>query len=62
MEKKQALRFNKIVDKFLNELHNILPNEKDIVIFQSQISVATMMDPTKILRSFIPLNVEVKIF
>ena len=50
---KGSVRFNKIVDKFLNELHTILPNEKDIVIFQSQVSVATMVEPTKILKSFI---------
>jgi len=50
---KNATRFNKIVDKFLNELNTILPEEKDIVIFQSQISVATMVNPNKILESFI---------
>ena len=48
-----ATRFNKIVDNFLNELHTILPQEKDIVIFQSQVGVATMVDPNKVLTSFI---------
>ena len=50
---KSATRFNKIVDKFLNDLHTILPDEKDIVIFQSQVGVAIMVDPTKLLKSFI---------
>ena len=53
MDKNEALRFNKIVEKFLNELHTILPDEKDIVIFQSQLGVATMVDPTKLIRSFV---------
>jgi len=53
MDKNEAARFNNIVDKFLNELHTILPDEKDIVIFQNQVGVATMVDPTKLLRSFI---------
>jgi len=53
MDKNAALRFNKIVDKFLNELQTILPDEKNIIIFQSQISVAIMVDPNKILKSFI---------
>ena len=50
---KSPTKFNKIVDKFLNELHTILPDEKDIVIFQSQVGVAIMVDPTKLLKSFI---------
>ena len=50
---KSATKFNKIVDKFLNELHTILPDEKDIVIFQSQVGIAIMVDPTKLLKSFI---------
>ena len=45
------IKFNKIVEKFLSELHNILPEEKDIVIFKSQVSVVTMIDPNKLLRS-----------
>lgn len=53
MSKNNISRFNKIVDKFLDELHTILPNEKDIVIFQSQVGVATMVDKEKILKSFI---------
>jgi hypothetical protein len=46
-------KFNKMIDNFLSELHTILPNEKDIVIFQSQLSVATMLNEKKILNSFV---------
>jgi hypothetical protein len=46
-------KFNKIIDNFLSELHKILPTEKDIIIFQSQLSVATMLNEKKILNSFI---------
>ena len=46
-------RFNKTVDKFLDELQTILPEEKDIIIFQSQVGLATMIDPSKVLTSFI---------
>jgi hypothetical protein len=53
MSKTNCLRFNKIVDKFLTELQTILPNEKDIVIFKSQINVVAMIDPNKILNSFV---------
>jgi hypothetical protein len=53
MSKTKALKFNKIVDKFLIELQVILPDEKDIVIFKSQVDIATMINPNKILDSFI---------
>ena len=53
MNKNKYTRFNKIVVKFLTDLHNILPEEKDIMVFQSQISVIEMIDPSKILKSFI---------
>jgi len=52
-KKKNIKKFNKIIDNFLSELHTILPDEKDIVIFQSQLSIATMMNEKKILNSFI---------
>ena len=47
------LRFNKTIDTFLDQLIKILPEEKDIKIFQSQISVALMFNENKILESFI---------
>jgi hypothetical protein len=53
MSKTNALRFNKIVDKFLTELQTILPDEKDIIIFKSQVDVTAMINPNKILNSFI---------
>ena len=53
MSKTKALRFNKIVDKFLTELQTILPDEKDIIIFKSQVDVTAMINPNKILNSFI---------
>lgn len=53
MEKQAVTKFNKIVEKFLEELGSILPDEKDIVIFQSQLGVMTMVDPSKIIKSFI---------
>ena len=53
MSKLNSLRFNKIVDKFLTELETILPDEKDIVIFKSQLAVTAMIYPNKILHSFI---------
>ena len=53
MSKSNSLRFNKIVDKFLTELQTILPNEKDIVIFQSQLALTAMINTNKILNSFI---------
>ena len=52
-KKTSILRFNKTVDTFLEQLIKILPEEKDIKIFQSQISVALMFDESKILKSFI---------
>ena len=52
-KKASILRFNKTINKFLDELHKILPNEKDIKIFQSQIDVALMFDESKVLKSFI---------
>lgn len=52
-KKASILRFNKTINKFLEELQKILPNEKDITIFQSQIDVALMFDETKVLKSFI---------
>lgn len=60
MDKNASLKFNKIVDKFLNELHTILPDEKNIVIFQSQVSVAVMVDPNKVLKSFIKYGLPYK--
>lgn len=48
-----ALRFNKIVDKFLTDLQSILPEEKDITILKSQIAVTTMLFEGKVLQSFI---------
>lgn len=53
MDKKITLKFNKVIDNFLDELHKILPSEKDIVIFKSQIGVANMIDESKMLKSFI---------
>lgn len=49
----QVKKFNKIIDEFLNELSIILPEEKDIAIFRSQISVFSMIDEGKIIKSFI---------
>ena len=51
--KKIALKFNKVVNNFLNDLSSILPKEKDILVFQSQISVMEMVDPSKMIKSFI---------
>lgn len=45
--------FNKMVDKFLDELRKILPNEKDIAIFQSQLGVAQMINKKRVLNEFI---------
>lgn len=52
-KKASILRFNKTINKFLEELQKILPNEKDITIFQSQIDVTLMFDESKVLKSFI---------
>jgi hypothetical protein len=46
-------RFNTITKNFLTDLHNILPEEKDIKVFKSQLSVLEMMDPSKIIKSFV---------
>lgn len=53
MNKNNSLRFNKMVNNFLDELQTILPDEKDIVIFKSQLDVTAMINPHKILQSFI---------
>ena len=52
-KKASTLRFNKTINKFLEELQKILPGEKDIPIFQSQIDVTLMFDESKVLKSFI---------
>lgn len=52
-KKASILRFNKTINKFLEELQKILPGEKDIPIFQSQIDVTLMFDESKVLKSFI---------
>jgi hypothetical protein len=53
MNKNNSLRFNKMVNNFLDELQTILPNEKDIMIFKSQLDIASMVNPHKLLQSFI---------
>jgi hypothetical protein len=53
MDKNICIQFNKIMNKFLDELQQILPEEKDIIIFKSQVDVTNMINPTKILQSFI---------
>ena len=46
-------KFNKIIKDFLDALINILPDEKDIVIFKSNVAVVGFVDETKIIKSFI---------
>lgn len=53
MDKNICIQFNKIVNNFLDELQQILPEEKDIVIFKSQVDITIMINPNKILNSFI---------
>ena len=53
MDKKVYIQFNKIIDKFLDELQQILPEERDIIIFKNQIDVTNMITPNKMLYSFI---------
>jgi hypothetical protein len=53
MDKNIGSQFNKIMNKFLDELQQILPEEKDIIIFKSQVDVTIMINPNKILQSFI---------
>ena len=53
MNKNICIQFNKIMNKFLDELQQILPEEKNIIIFRSQVDVTNMINPNKILQSFI---------
>ena len=50
---KQYNQFNNIIDNFLDELQKILPGEKDIIIFRSQLDITKMITPSKILESFL---------
>ena len=53
-KKKQiSEKFNKLLNNFLSDLQSILPEEKDIAVFKSQIAVATMISENKVLKSFI---------
>jgi len=46
-------KFNKMVDLFLDDLYKILPSEKNIPIFQSQLGLALMLNKKKVLTEFI---------
>lgn len=53
MDKNITTKFNNIINKFLDELQVILPQEKDIAIFKSQVDVTNMISPNKVLQSFV---------
>jgi len=46
-------KFNKIIIGFLEELMKILPEEKNIKVFKSQLSTVEFLDEKKIIKSFI---------
>jgi hypothetical protein len=46
-------KFNKIIIGFLDELMKILPEEKNIKVFKSQLSTVEFLDEKKIIKSFI---------
>ena len=46
-------KFNKIIIGFLDELMKILPEEKNIKVFKSQLSTIEFLDEKKIIKSFI---------
>lgn len=46
-------KFNKIIIGFLDELMKILPEEKNIKVFKSQLSTVEYLDEKKIIKSFI---------
>ena len=46
-------KFNKIIIGFLDELIKILPEEKNIKVFKSQLSTVEFLDEKKIIKSFI---------
>jgi hypothetical protein len=48
-----AKRFNKQVTNFLNDLHKILPSQKDIAVYQTQLETVKMMNSQLLLQSFI---------
>lgn len=45
--------FNKQISSFLENLQKILPNERDIKVFQAQLDTALMITPKIVLSSFI---------
>jgi hypothetical protein len=45
--------FNQQVKLLINELITLFPDEKDILIFQSQLELALMIDSRKALTSFL---------
>ena len=53
MSKILIKKFNKIVNEFADELSAILPNDKNIAIFKSHLSVVGMLDDTQIIKNFI---------
>lgn len=52
-ESKELSRFNSQVEKFLEHLHKILPNNKSISATRSQIISAQFITPTLVIDSFI---------
>jgi hypothetical protein len=46
-------QFNSVVVKFLEDLYTILPDEKDIYIFQNQIETLTMFNKSILIDNFI---------
>lgn len=53
MSNVSATRFNKQVSNFLGALHKLLPSQKDISIFQTQLQTIQMMNKKLLLNSFI---------
>ena len=46
-------QFNTVVSKFLSDLYEILPEEKDIFIFQNQIETLTMFNKAFLIDNFV---------